>query len=73
MKPIHTVLPIPSAVMHGEFTIFGVRLRCYVLDDGTRIIDADDLRALFEAMARPDCPELDQAELQAFATWSRTQ
>ena len=44
-------------------------MRCYVLDDGMRIIDADDLARLFEAWDN-DVP-LDLAEVEAFAKWQR--
>lgn len=54
---------MPQAVWEGAFTIFGVKLKCYVLDDGRRILDADDVAALFDAMGDPKTEE----ECVAFA------
>ena len=59
----------PTAVWSGVLILSGVRMRCYVLDDGMRIIDADDLARLFEAWDN-DVP-LDLAEVEAFAKWQR--
>lgn len=61
---------IPTATHSGEFTIFGITLRCHRLDDGEAVIEADDLRALFNAMAG-DCGDLDEAEVQAFMNFQR--
>ena len=57
---------LPQSVWQGEFTIFGVTLHCHVLSDGKRIIEADDLAALFEGRASGPT---DQAELERFARW----
>jgi hypothetical protein len=41
---------IPNAVSEGVQEIMGVKLRTYVLDDGRRIIDADDFHKLLAIM-----------------------
>ncbi len=46
---------IPVAVWSG--TLFG--LRVYVLDDGRRIVDADDLHKFLEGLASGDGPGFD--------------
>lgn len=57
----------PVAVWSGELQMSGVTLHVHVLDDGTRIIDADDFHALFEAWGQG--AEVDPAEVGAFARW----
>lgn len=37
---------MPQVVSEGEQELLGVKLRTYVLDDGRRIIDADDFHKL---------------------------
>jgi hypothetical protein len=59
---------LPEAVRSSEFTLFGVRVRCYVLDDGQRVIDADDLQALFAAMERPES-QINMSALEPFSHW----
>lgn len=60
---------LPKAVWEGSFTMFGVPLRCYVLDDGRRIIDADDLRRMYEAdRGGVECDEIQQRRFVAWLT-----
>lgn len=59
----------PVSVWQGELTMSGVTLHVHVLDDGTRIIEAADMNALFEAWGRG--AHLDKAEAAAFARWQR--
>jgi hypothetical protein len=37
---------LPVSVWSGECVLFGVTLHCHVLDNGQRIIDADDIAKL---------------------------
>lgn len=64
---------IPKAVWSGVFPVFGVDLRCAVLDDGRRIIDAEDVAKLFVAFAamEDDAPptEAETEALDAFMRW----
>ena len=62
---------VPVAVWEGSFRLFGVDVRCYVLDDGQRIIHADDVVALFEAMGSGGAQVVDDADLMAFARWGK--
>ena len=55
-------------VWSGEFTIFGVTLHCHVLSDGRRIIEADDVIGLFEAMGG-DVDEADEPGVEELARW----
>lgn len=65
---------IPTAIGSSAFTIFGVTVKCHVLDDGQRIVDADDVAAMFRAMEQPSLSgdlsrvALDD-ELKGFARW----
>lgn len=57
----------PKAIWEGEFKIFGKRLRCYVLDNGQRIIDAKDMESLFY-----DGGDInDTAGLEDFTKWQK--
>lgn len=60
-----TAEDIPTAVSEGSFIVGGVTLRTYMLSDGRRIINADDVAELFSdglAAASED-------ELRAFAAF----
>lgn len=59
---------LPKAVWEGEFKIFGVTLRCYVLDNGKRIINAEDVATLFDTMGS-GTPLTDVNVLDDFAKW----
>ena len=54
-----------KSIWSGSFNLFGVDVKCHTLDDGQRIIEADSLEALLDAVAQPDiCFEGDLAEFQ---------
>jgi hypothetical protein len=57
-----------KAVWEGSFTIGGHILRCYVLEDGTRIIDADDLDKFF---LKGSTIEHDDPGITELAKWSK--
>ena len=58
---------LPRVVWEGTFTIFGAPIKCYVLDDGRRIIDADGLR---ESMERHDAgAAIDERKNDEFLKW----
>ena len=59
---------LPKVIWVGTFTLFGVDLKCYVLDDGRQIIDEDSLADLFDAMAQPGVPPIGDG-LEAFTAW----
>jgi len=62
---------LPKAIWEGPFTVFGVRLRCSVLDDEahTRVINGEDLASLFKMMESADIPEF--GDLEAFNRWQQ--
>jgi hypothetical protein len=64
---------LPSAVWSGEFVLFGVPLKCHVLNDGRRIIDAESIEDLMRAMATQGEQSLEEMEREvaAFARWMR--
>lgn len=41
----------PKAVWEGEIVAMGIKLKCFVLDDGRRIIDADSIAKFLEGLA----------------------
>jgi hypothetical protein len=56
-----------ESVWSGTFRIFGVDLKCHVLSDGRRIIEADSMADLMEAMEAPGGKEL--GDIEAFHRW----
>ena len=44
---------IPTAIHSSTLTIWGVELHVHVLDDGRRIIEAEDVRRLFAKWSEP--------------------
>jgi hypothetical protein len=67
-------MSIPRAVWEGDFNLFGVTLRCYVLDDEakTRIINADDVARLFEVMGQEgNVMPSDEEAMRDFMRWQR--
>ena len=41
---------LPTSVWHGSFRLFGVDVKCHVLDTGERVIEGDSMADLLEAM-----------------------
>lgn len=60
------------AVWTGTFRLFGGDVKCAVLSDGQRVIEADSMAELFERMGSGD-HTLDPDELAAFALWQKGQ
>jgi hypothetical protein len=58
-----------EAIASSTFRIFGVDVRCHVLDNGQRIIEEDSVVELLEAMASPDNRDL--GDMDAFARWQK--
>lgn len=59
----------PKAVWEGTLRISDIDLRCAVLDDGRRVIRAEDCERLMATMANGS--PCDEAELKALARWLR--
>ncbi len=47
---------LPKAIASSTLRILGVNLTVHVLDNGERVIDAGDIKRLFEAMGDLDTP-----------------
>ena len=61
---------IPNATWSGVFRVFGVDMRCHVLDDGRRIIEAEDVEKFFAALEDDVSPTSDEKEeFSAFMRW----
>ena len=41
---------LPTPTWSGSFTVFGVEVKCHVLDNGERIIEKESMAALLSAM-----------------------
>lgn len=39
---------LPTVVSEATFTVGGIQVRCYVLTNGQRVINADDFESLME-------------------------
>ena len=59
----------PRSTHASAFTLFGVPIKCHQLDTGERIIEADSMERLLEAISRCDSTDADVAELQRFGEW----
>jgi hypothetical protein len=59
----------PTSIASSSFQIFGVTVRCHVLDDGQRIIEEESVAALLEAMS--DLTQPDMGDLESFNRWMR--
>ena len=64
-------MDIPQATWEGTFRLFGVTVKCYQLDNGQRIIDADSMNRLLAAMAEGTIDPLDNMDTEAFAKWQQ--
>jgi hypothetical protein len=66
-----TVGAEPVAVWEGTFTIFGVILRYYVLDDGRRMINAEDFAHVLRVMESGE--RVAMGNVEEFARWQKGQ
>jgi hypothetical protein len=63
---------IPTTIWSGTFRIWGIDLRCSMLDNGQRVIDAEDVARLFAAMDdKAPRSEADDDAFAAFMRWYR--
>lgn len=61
---------IPIAIWEGTFELAGIPLRCSVLNDGRRVINADDVKRFFNVVDGRAI-KVDQTELDRFMTFQR--
>lgn len=59
---------LPHPVWSGSFMLGGVEMKCHVLSDGQRIIEAESIHNFFSAFGE-DAPKVDDAELEKFVHW----
>ncbi len=62
---------LPKPAWSGAFTVFGVEVRCHVLDDGSRIVERESLAALLNAIPGGD-RQLGSNEMDDLARWIHT-
>jgi hypothetical protein len=60
---------LPQAVWSGVIKIAGLELKCHVLEDGRRIIEADSLNAFLEALGNDGDFSVKSEDLREFAQW----
>jgi hypothetical protein len=61
---------IPKVVSEVTFAISGVEIKCFVLDDGQRVIDRDSMNRFFLALQSDDpITGFDSKELAKMAVW----
>ena len=61
---------IPRAIWSGTFRIWGIDLKCYVLEDGRRIIEEKSFIQFMESLAN-GAPIAEEEDFEAFARWQR--
>jgi hypothetical protein len=61
---------LPQAIATSEMTIGGITLRCHVLDDGRRVLEADGMDRLVEAL---EAGELDVQDADRLGRWMKGQ
>ncbi len=59
---------LPTAIWSGEFQIGSVKLKCHVLDNGQRVIDAESVDEFFRFL--DDGAPL-PSSMDDFARWMR--
>jgi len=62
------------SVWQGSFRIFGVEIKCHVLSDGRRIIEADSMAALLDVWSDSKLIANEGeliGEAERFARWQR--
>ena len=66
-------MELPRSIWEGSFTLFGVEVRCHVLDDGQRMVETDSAERLFGAMASiaamPSNEEGERSAVEEFTQW----
>ncbi len=60
---------LPVAVKSSSFRLFGVEVRCHVLDNGQRVIEEECLHQLLGTMGNVLIDAGD--ELEGFSSWLR--
>lgn len=56
VKPIEGAKPnddgLPYATHEGVLDVDGIKLKCYILNNGQRVIDSDDVYSFLNSMVR---------------------
>ena len=60
----------PKSVWSGTFNVFGVELKCHVLDNGQRVIEKDSVAAFMNGLADMVDPA-DDPNIEDFMRWFR--
>ena len=65
------MIDAPKSVWQGTFRLFGVDVKCHVLDNGQRIIEADSLEELFTAIDDDIIRDPASADANEFFSWCK--
>lgn len=57
---------LPTTVWSGEFKLGSVTMKCHVLSDGRRIIEAESVWQFFNGLG-----DFEPSELEQFVAWQR--
>ena len=60
----------PKSVWSGTFNVFGVELKCHILDNGQRVIERDSVAAFMNGLADMVDPA-DDPNIEDFMRWFR--
>jgi hypothetical protein len=62
----------PKSIDHKVFTVFGIPVHCHTLDNGRRIVAADDITKLLDLMAVGfSDADVEASDLDCFVLWCR--
>lgn len=61
---------IPKVTKEESFSIFGVHVKAYVLDNGKRVIEKESMEKLFESMETPH-DDIDEEGIRNLAKFIR--
>lgn len=60
---------IPQAIWSGTFRLFGVDVKCHTLSDGRRIIEAESMAKVLDAMGDVAAMRIGADDIEEFARW----
>ena len=64
----------PQSIWQGSFRVFGIDVKCHVLDNGQRMIEEDSMLALFAAedrVSKEGWSADDSPDIDAFFRWQK--
>lgn len=62
---------IPTAIWSGTFKLMGVELKCHMLNDGQRVIEAESVNKFMEKLTDGELDLKDVKAMTDFFRWQR--